>query len=341
MIFSVIIPAYQCQSTIKNAVESICSSGLEDYEIIIVDDGSSDKTPEICCSLAAKCKNIRYIKQENRGASIARNRGIECAAGQYVLFFDADDSIEQGSMTEVTKIVTEHEPDLLIFGLFFDYYQNGKRYKRESMVYPKQGLLSEEQWGTDLKDLYSCNALTPVWNKVYKRSLIGRQVKFDSNYFVLEDFLFVLDFLKNCKNIYCLPKPIYCYRQPENEGHAYDRMKKITNLNAFMTPFESSMRDLKMQNKYIKGDDWILNAVYYMLLEQKLYKADIKTVKSLITEYKHSSYCETLDNEDFNKYTRIHRYMIRENYIGVWCWYRYIRLRHKIAVQIKPMLHRN
>lgn len=341
MTFSVIIPAYQCRDTIRNTVESICLSGLEDYEIIIVDDGSADKTPEICKSIASQHDNVKYIRQENKGVSSARNLGIENAEGQYILFFDSDDSVDEGALAETVKIVKEQSPDLLIYGMSFDYYKNGEMYRRDLLVYPQKGLFTPSQWGELMKGMYEYNSLTPVWNKVFKKSLILNQVRFNPGYFIMEDFLFVLDYLKNCKNVYCLPEAIYRYRQSEDEANAYNRMKRVESLNDLMLPFENSMAAIKANNAYVKDEKLILAEMYYMLLEQKLFKADIKSIKKLSDEYNGSPFPAFIAEDCLNKYKRIHGYMINRNYFGVWLWYRYIQIRHKIAVMVKYLLHRH
>lgn len=341
MIFSVIIPAYQCRDTIRNTVESICLSGLEDYEIIIVDDGSADETPEICQSIAFQQECVKYIRQQNKGVSAARNLGIENAEGKYILFFDSDDSVDEGALAEAARIVKEQSPDLLIYGMSFDYYQNGEMYRRDLLVYPQQGFLTQQQWGEQLKEMYEYNALTSACNKVFKKSLISNKVRFNPDYFIMEDFLFVLDYLKNCKNVYCLPEAIYRYRQSEDEGNAYSRMKKVESLNNLMVPFEKSMAAIKENNAYVKDENLILAEMYYMLLEQKLFKADIKAVRKLADEYNSSPFRAFAEEDCLNKYKRIHSYMIHGNDFGVWLWYRYLQIRHKIAVKVKYILHRH
>ena len=95
MLVSVIIPAYNCENTLKRTVESIIASGLVDYEIIIVNDGSTDNTTSVCNSLCDQYSFIKYSEQENSGVSAARNRGISIATGEYIMFFDADSNIKK------------------------------------------------------------------------------------------------------------------------------------------------------------------------------------------------------------------------------------------------------
>ena len=134
MLFSVIIPAYNCEETIENTVDSIAESGIKDYEILIIDDGSTDKTGSICESLSQKMPSVRYIHQINAGVSAARNCGIENSQGEYILFFDADDSLDSNSLCNAVSTVEIERPDMLIFGMRFDYYHREHIYRRDSLI---------------------------------------------------------------------------------------------------------------------------------------------------------------------------------------------------------------
>ena len=89
--FSVIIPVYNCEKYLTDAVNSVRRQPVKDIEIILVDDGSTDSSGEICLRLADEDKNIKVFSQINKGASAARNTGLDHAAGEYVMFLDADD----------------------------------------------------------------------------------------------------------------------------------------------------------------------------------------------------------------------------------------------------------
>ena len=120
MLVSVIIPAFNCEKSIKRTVDSIISSGLTDYEIVIINDGSTDNTDSVCKGLCAQYSFIKYSEQKNSGVSAARNNGISIAAGEYILFFDADDTAEENSFSECIDIIESEKPDILVFGISFD-----------------------------------------------------------------------------------------------------------------------------------------------------------------------------------------------------------------------------
>lgn len=337
MQFSAIIPAFQCQNTIEKTVMSIMKSGIKDYEIIIIDDGSSDLTPDICIRLSNTYKQIKYFRQNNQGVSAARNKGLKIAKGQYILFFDSDDTVDEEAFIDVMNIVEKKNPDLFIFGMSFDYYRGDKLYKRNILFYPNEQFLDCKGWGEIINELYKYNALTPVWNKVYKKEIIEKNnIQFNSNLFLMEDFLFVLEFLKYCKKLYIFPKDIYRYNQPEKEGNAYKRLEKIFSINEFMESFEESMKALNLANRYITDGEKILTDMYYMLLEQKLYKLDIKKIQNIRLEFLKSRYCD--EKICFNlplKYKKLRKNLLKDKCINIWLNNQKNQLKHKIAVKIK------
>ncbi len=92
MRFSVVIPAYNCAGTLEGTVDSIRASGLTDLEIILIDDGSTDGTAEVCDGLVGRFPEVRCVHQSNEGVSAARNRGIDESEGEYIWFVDSDDT---------------------------------------------------------------------------------------------------------------------------------------------------------------------------------------------------------------------------------------------------------
>ena len=145
MLFSVIIPAFNAEETIENTVNCILYAGLKDYEILIIDDGSTDGTGHMCDRLAAKHSGVKCIHKANSGVSSARNTGVMNSKGDYIIFVDADDYIEQDSLSNAVDIIEAQHPDMLIFGMYFDYYYRNSVYRSDSLVPPCSGMLTLEQ----------------------------------------------------------------------------------------------------------------------------------------------------------------------------------------------------
>lgn len=335
MKYSVIIPAYNCEKTIENTVNSILNSGLSAFEIIIVNDGSKDNTKDVCDRLAKNHREIICIHKENAGVSSARNRGIDEAKGEYILFMDADDTIDRNSLKEPCEKTLEHNPDMLIFGLSFDYLSGSKIYRRDEMVYPEEGFFTPKQWNNMFLDLFQCNALSPVWNKFYKTEVIkNHNIRFDNSVFLMEDFLFVLDCMTKTEKIYLHNKVLYRYYQPQNDDRVYSRIARVSDINTYTEPFVSSISALTLALKenynidFPQGEE-VLFALYKMFISQKAYYGDMETLKLL---------SETIKTGRFSDYVTddiLINDLKNENYKTIIKRHKKIQLRHKVAVAVK------
>lgn len=239
MKYSVLIPAYNCAGTIRNTVESVRRSGLPDYEIVIVNDGSTDQTPVVLRQLCDQYSDISVITQKNFGVSAARNQALRVAAGDYVVFADADDLIAEDAYRLPAELVERERPDMLLFGMQFDYYRRGICYRSEQMLCQSEGLFSSEEWPASLvNSLFLSNYLSSACNKIIRTDLLrSHNVRFSEDMFLLEDCLFSLECLMASKTIYLLPEAIYRYAQADDTKKARDRLNRINSLNAFMLHF--------------------------------------------------------------------------------------------------------
>ena len=200
MQLSIIIPAYNCADTIENAVAS--AAFCQDSEIIIIDDGSSDSTPEKINQLKEKHQNIKIVRQENSGPATARNTGIDAAQGQFIMFIDSDDTFEP----EITKVLseTEKDTDMLIFG-FRQNFQS----RAEDKVYSLTSPFSIDEY-------YRNNLLNQVWNKVYRRDFINsNNIRF-KDYRYGEDRIFNAEILRLQPVVKAIPDVLYNYKIDKN-----------------------------------------------------------------------------------------------------------------------------
>ncbi len=338
MLISVIIPAFNCEKSIQRTVNSIISSGLTDYEIIIVNDGSTDKTASVCNSFCSQYSFIKYSEQENSGVSAARNRGIRIATGEYILFFDADDTAEDKVFSECVDIIKSEKPDILVFGMSFDYYKNGKLYRREKLVPEQTGMLNKTQIKAELESLYNTNSLTSSCNKIYRRALIrDNNILFNTNYFLMEDFLFSLECLKVCENIYCLPKALYYYRQSENEKNAFNRLKRIDDLCEYALPFKIAINELVVDEK---GNS-VFNNFFFMLLSQKMYYANEKEIKKLVESINNNKLFNEIKQDEIpSRYIGFLKDIEESRYLKIRLLNLKTQARHKVAVLVKSIVRR-
>lgn len=242
---SFIIPVYNCKTYLRDSVESIEKTGLTDYEILLIDDGSTDGSGVLCDEISASRPHVHTCHQPNSGVSTARNAGLAKARGDYIVFLDADDTIDSLRMGEAIGALQDDPVDLLIYGLSFDYYHKSIMYRREELRPPFAGLVERSAWMRQLDSLYAANALSPIWNKIYRRQfLIDNQLTLREDMFLYEDLEHSLRCLKHCHQILFYPEIVYHYRQSEDEGNAGRRLKRIPNLAEFIGKIEVALLEL-------------------------------------------------------------------------------------------------
>lgn len=201
--YSVIVPVYKVEKELPRCIESILNQTLTDFELILVDDGSPDRSGIICDQYASADPRIRVIHQENGGVSRARNAGLDLAAGQYAVFVDSDDYVENNYL----ETLDADDSDLVVS---FAVVHEADGHIKETVSEPGRIILveTEDEYVQFLKKWYSLQ----VWGKRFKRSLIG-SLRFNEAFRYGEDSIFVAQYLlligkvKVCSNVtyhYCL-----------------------------------------------------------------------------------------------------------------------------------------
>ena len=163
---SVIVPVYQSASTLERCVRSITSCSCQDYELILVDDGSTDGGSGICDDIAANDHRVKVIHQQNRGLSAARNTGIDAANGDYLTFIDSDDEISQDALATNCQYMTIHkETDLIEYPVSV-HHGSQRQY---NLSFTERTVCD----GNILSDWISSGGYTHsyAWNKIYRRDL--------------------------------------------------------------------------------------------------------------------------------------------------------------------------
>ena len=330
MNYSFIIPVYNCKSYLSACVESIRAAEVCHYEILLVDDGSTDGSGAVCDELAGKYPQVRVIHQPNGGASAARNRGIREAKGEKVIFFDADDTIDSAALGEILADPRCAEADMTIFGLTFDYYYNGQCYRRDPLFYEQEGILGKEAWCREFTQLYEKNSLSPVWNKVFRREILQTHgLELDQGMFLYEDFEFVLRYMAHCGTIFNVPRVVYHYRQSEDEGNAKRRLARIDCLSDFIAPIEAAVNALP--GVPAEQKEAVLVQLYQVLAREKISGSDLRQVGRISSDYVgwYADRRYTLGDNDF------HRNLMGCKALKLVLLARKSALRHRIAVWAK------
>ncbi len=205
---SVIIPVYNIAHLVARAVDSVLLQEYDDYEIIIVDDGSTDDTVAVCEELASHDTRIRIISKENGGVSSARNVGIEAAHGEYVMFLDADDAIHTGALEKM------YVPglDLVVAG-----FQKVMDSSVLCSFNPSDtGIYDNDEEMCDFFDNViarkHCYLLNSSCFKLFRRSLLSETgLRFDEGLDYGEDKMFVMNFLRHVKKARTVSSVLYSY----------------------------------------------------------------------------------------------------------------------------------
>lgn len=210
---SIIVPVYNCEKYISNCINSILEQSFKDFELILVDDGSSDRSFEICESFAKKDNRVRAIHQPNSGVSRARNRGLDEAKGEYIGFVDGDDCVDKEMYKRLYKNLADNNADISICGIV-NYFlkKNGTTEKvRQSQVDGFWIFSGEQALKEALQSrLYSVN---PV-NKLFKKELFDK-LRYPEGKISEDAFLIPVVISKAGKVVYD-SKPMYYYLRREN-----------------------------------------------------------------------------------------------------------------------------
>lgn len=249
---SVIIPVYNSSAYLADCVASVTAVNVLCtqpwvLEIILVDDGSTDGSSELCDRLArsagAPGPRIRVIHQPNQGVSAARNAGLRAAEGSFLLFIDSDDFLDAPKMAALLEALrAEPSADLVMFGLSFDYYSGGRIYRQDLKLPPFQGTKSSAECSAELGLLFQTNMLSPLWNKLIRRSVLrDGTLSLREDMFLYEDLEFSLRVLARCETVLFWREAIYRYRQPPDEGNAGRRLKRIPHIPVLVKRIEDAL----------------------------------------------------------------------------------------------------
>lgn len=205
---SVIVPAYNAEKAIGRCLDSILGQDFSDFELIVIDDGSTDATPSILDGYAARDGRVRVVHKANAGVSTARNDALDLARGDYVQFLDADDWITQDATTLLVRTMEEGAADMVIA----DFYRVvGERVARKGDI-DEDGPLTREQYADLMMQAPADYYYGVLWNKLFRRSLIERHhLRMDPDISWSEDFIFNMEYVLRCDRIVPLRTPVYYY----------------------------------------------------------------------------------------------------------------------------------
>ena len=200
---SVVLPIYNVAKYLPKCLETLCAQTLQDIEIVCVDDGSTDNTPDILARFAQEDRRIRIFRQSNAGPGAARNYGIEAAQGEYIGFVDPDDWPDVAMFEKMYAEAVKYDADVVECGVMV-HLANSKR------------TICRQAFSEHFVDMakypeYIFGGISAAWNKLCKATLLrDKRIRFSLGR-CCEDFMFTLSLRLRAKKIVCLDEPLYHY----------------------------------------------------------------------------------------------------------------------------------
>ena len=255
---TIIVPIYQVKPFLYKCVNSILCQTYKQFELLLIDDGSTDGSAVICDEYAREHDNVKVIHKQNGGVSSARNKGIDIAEGDYIMFVDADDYVSP-TMCENLVSYTDESTDIIISG-FIEVF--GK--KQETIKVSDNISCSVDNLKQNFDLYYRLPLLNSPFAKLYKRSLL-KDIRFNSNVSMGEDFLFNLECYKRSNNIKFIPNADYYYNCT-NMGSATKKYKQ-EYFNCYINCYEEGKRfkygEIKFTNDAL-DETFCSNCLYFV-----------------------------------------------------------------------------
>ena len=208
-LISIIIPVYNAENTLGRCIDSILSQTFSDWELLLIDDGSTDRSGEICDEYAVNDERIKVFHKENGGVSSARNMGLDNAKGRWITFVDADDQINPDALNCIYN--RDINEDILFFPYYF-YYKDGNKIF-DTLNVPER----IENISLFLNKNIHKYIFRVVWGKCYKNELL-KGIRFDEKIKIGEDLLFVLTYLVNVKTCHVQQIPLYIQNKEDDNN---------------------------------------------------------------------------------------------------------------------------
>lgn len=299
---SVIMPVYNVANYLDRAINSVLNQTFTDFELIIVNDGSTDNSKEICQKFADTDNRVKLINQKNSGAHVARNVAIDLSIGEYICFFDGDDYVENTMLNDLYSLITQNNCDLVISGFNINTYYNDDKYVvykyipyignnenikvfHNKFEFRKQSYLNFDR-----------NMFYPPWNKIFKSSYIkNNKIYFPITY--RDDFPFVVEVIKDIENVVLTKSIYYNFIRKRTDS---ETQKYVSNL--YEKREEEHNRLLELYRYWKMEDD---NDTKEMLSRRYL----DRVIECIVNLFNKS--CSLNDNE---KLEQIEKYINTDNF---------------------------
>lgn len=269
---SVIVPVYNSEQYLHRCIDSILAQTYTDFELLLIDDGSTDSSGAICDEYAAKDSRVRVFHKANGGVSSARNMGLDNAQGEWITFVDSDDWVEK----EYIELFMNNIDDLV--------YQSFQSVFNEHI----------EVWDTSIKaldinesltKLYEKKVLGYCWGKLYRTMYLKtNNIRFNEDIKFREDELFVLEYLSHIKHITCVDSNKYIYNRPN-----WEKYEGCNDANTRLLLYSACKKVLSLFSEEVI-DRYLLDLVGEIISQYKLNNYDYEILRDAQKETRKDIY---------------------------------------------------
>lgn len=346
---SVIVPVYNVELYLPRCINSILAQTFTDFELLLIDDGSKDKSGEICDEYAKKDNRIRVFHKENGGVSSARNLGIDNARGKWINFVDSDDWVESDLYSNIMHIIEENNIDLVCWNYFIDkdkqstpiaYIDEDLSIKNNDEIIH---LLRKAIYGSYNKYIHMPDYnMIFLCNKIYKTDLLkAADIRFNQTLVRAEDALFNIMYLKQVSHVAITNKCFYHYVMRESSVmHWQDKslfIKLYQSLNAIKNNID--LNDSISVQCFLGRIVGYINEYFSLYLcDPKMSLSELKKNLSLISEITDALPITLQYGNVLERYSRIMSYLIRHRFYNMQVFLLFIRRYIKSSISFMRLL---
>ena len=270
---SVVIPVYNVEKYIDDCVKTVCAQTLKEIEIILVDDGSTDNGAAVCEQWVQKDARVRLIRQPNQGVSVARNKGIETARGEWIAFIDSDDWIDEGYLEVLYETAVKNQADVGLCGFYYDYPDQmvARWHFEKDMLFKGRDEVSQIQIQILAKNMSrvknnSGDIVGAPWCKLFNtRFLRDNELRFIPGLRRSQDVVFNLYSFEKAQTVAYVNKQLYHYRQNQ-ESICRTFSKKI------LSDVDNYLREMKKFIGIYHKEDVIFKEAFKVKVTTSVYK---------------------------------------------------------------------
>lgn len=275
MRFSIIVPVYNAEKYLDACLHSVLDQDYQDYEILLINDGSTDGSEALCAEYASDYTQVRFCSQSNAGPSAARNRGIQMAEGEYLMFLDSDDMILPESLKKLEEVLIQDHPDAVISSLIF----------RNNDVLVPENTVTDQLWKDNhgnriLDEICRSRYSTPASKVIIRRQLIVQSnILFPTEYKIGEDIFMMSQALCSSASMVYNPEPYYVYNQNDasiTHNVNYDVISKTMNICNEMYVRSENMDESRRKFQHTQMSMMLINFLQHYRFFVKEQRAEVR-----------------------------------------------------------------